>query len=149
MIAALFLCLQKLSLLFISGLDVKIQAKWNFNLNSKILLLNPATALGYGSMILGHSLPISSPMLLLMLFSLPGVLSLLCQPSHFPSLEGSLKYIIPALCDPLLCGIIVEFEGAWKKMWDRRLGWANFFGDYLNYENKCEVWVQVVQPNIG
>lgn len=117
--------LAKLSLLFISGLDVKIQAKRNFNLNSKILLLNPATALGCGSVIPGHSLPIPIPMLLLMLFSLPGVLSLSCQPSHFPSLEGSLKYIIPALCDPLLCGIIVEFEGAWKKMWDWRLGQAN------------------------
>lgn len=117
--------LAKLSLLFISGLDVKIHAKLNFNLNSRILLLNPTTALGCGSVILGHSLPIPIPMLLLMLFSLPGVLSLLSQSSHFPSLEGSLKYVIPALCDPLLCGIIVEFRGSWKKMWDCRLGQAN------------------------
>lgn len=108
--------LAKSSLLFISGLDVKIQAKLNFNLNSRILLLNPVTALGGGSVIPGHSLPIPIPMLLLMLFSLPGAVSLLCQPSHFPSFEDSLKYIIPALCDPLLCGIIVEFRCAWKKM---------------------------------
>lgn len=105
----------KLSLLFIPGLDVKIHEKLNCNLNSRMLLLVVVVWF--------RGIPV--PMLLLMLFSLPGVLTLLSQSSHFPPLEGSLKYVIPALCDPLLCGIIVKFGGAWKKMWDCRLGQAN------------------------
>lgn len=135
-----------LNLLFISCSDTKL----NFDLNSRIQLLNP-TAFWHkhadrGRVTPGHSLPISIPMLLFMLFS---SLEFLCSSQlmyPLPILTG-----LPEVPDPSSIDSFMWWTHYWvwksgKQSVRMPIGLGQSCYGYLNHEGEHEVRAQFDRP---